>query len=442
MSKVKTVFTIIFCLITVSCFSQRKTNHITISRHNSECIINENNIELIPSRLYSNIWTAYDTSGKYFVVTDFKRKKGIYELGKKEIVPCIYDDIRMHGNHGFVTKGKNWAVFSNNFKEVSDFIFEDAFYFNKEGVSLVKQNAQWVLIDTNAKTIKHLPFDEVFQFNENDIYKKAGNNKKYGFIDRNHKIVIPFEYEDVGDAVYNNTNDVFPVKKGGKWGYVTKLNHVIVPFKYAYVTPIYKGFGWIRDNNFNTIGLVDANAKILFDDSRYVDIEYAEEGKLICTIKKTITGKYIKGYLDSATFQVLIEPQFETCEYFSKGCVIVKKNGLSAIIDTSGSIVLPYKYEYISRWGNNYFATLKGKTGMIDKSGKIIVPLKYENCSYGGSFATITKAGLKGILHISGKVLISPKYDEIKAISEKVFYGIKGNKKFLIYLNGSEKEIE
>ncbi len=440
MSKVKTVFIIIFCLITVSCFSQRKTNHITISRHNSECIIDENNIELIPSRHYSDIWTTYDT-GKYFVVTGFNGKEGIYELSKKEIVPCIYDDIKMFGNHGFVTKGKNWAVFSRNFKEVSGFIFEDASHFNEEGIALVKQNTQWVLIDTNAAIVNRLPYDEVFQFNEDDVFKKAGNNKKYGFIDRNYKIIIPFEYEDVGVAV-NNINDVFPVKKGGKWGYVNKQNHVIVPFKYAYVTPIYKGFGWIRDNNFKTIGLVDSKGKVLFDDSRYVDVEYAEEGKFIYTIKNSITGKYMRGYLDSTSFQVLVEPQFESCEHFNNGLAVVKKNGLSALIGTSGNIVLPYKYEYISRWGNNYFATLKGKTGMTDKSGKIIVPLEFENCSYGGSYATITKAGLKGILDISGKVLVAPKYDDVKAISEKVFYGIKGNKKFLIYQNGSEKEIE
>lgn len=347
----------------------------------------------------------------------------------------------MFRNHGFVNKGNKWAVLSSDFKEVSDYVFENVSHFNKQGVSLVKQKSQWQLIDTNGIILSQLPFDKVIQFNTEDIYKKAGNNGKYGYIDRNYKTVIPFEYEDVGDAI-SSPNDVFPVKKEGKWGYVDKLNNLVVPFKYAFVTSIYKGFGLLKDNNFNTIGVVNSNGKIIFDDKRYSDIEYAQEGKLIYSIKNASTGKNMKGYLDSASFQVKIEAQFDNCEHFNKGFAIVKMNGLSALINKFGKIVIPYQYNYLSRWKNNYFATQNGKTGLIDISGNIIVPLEYENCSYGGSYATITKNNLKGILHISGKVLIMPNYEHIEPITEKVFYVIKSGNRFLIDLDGTEKRIE
>jgi len=150
----------------------------------------------------------------------------------------------------------------------------------------------------------------------------------------------------------------------------------------------------------------------------------------------------MKGYLDSATFQVIIEAKFDNCETFNKGLATVKMNGLSALIDKFGEIVIPYQYNYLSRWKDNYFATLNGKTGMIDKSGNIIVPLEYENCLYGGSYATITKNNLKGILHVSGKVLILPNYEHIEPISEKVFYVIKSGNRYLIDLNGFEMKIE
>lgn len=435
------ISTIGLLLITTICLSQREKKHITISRLNSQCIIDENNLELIPSRQYSYIWTAYDTAGEYFVVTDFNSKRGIYRLGEKEIVPCVYDDIKMFRNHGFVKKGKNWAVLSGDFQKLSEFIFEDVSHFNTQGISLVKQNSHWILIDTNGNKVKTLPYDEVFQFNEDDAYKKAGSNKKYGFIDRNYNIVIPLEYDDVGIAV-NNVNDVFPVKKAGKWGYVNSQNEVIVPFKYASISPIYKGFGWIRDSNFRTVGLVNAKGTILFEDGRYRQVEYANEGKLIYTAKSNVTGKFLQGYLDSASFQVLIEPQFEQCENFYNGKAIVRKNGLSAIIDNTGNILIPYNYEFIGRWGDNYVVTLKGKAGMIDKRGKVIAPLEYENCAYGGSYAIITKDGLKGILHISGKILLVPRYDHIQDISENVFYAIKGNNKYLVNLKGEETKIE
>jgi WG containing repeat len=405
------------------------------------CIIDDNNNELIPSRRYSDIWTAYDSSGKFFVVTNFKRKKGIYELGKAEVVPCIYDDINFFLNHGFVSNGEKWAIMSSNFVIKSDYAFDEYGNFDKDGLALVKQDAQWVLIDTSGKIIKKLNYDKAYRFNESDIYKKAGVNGKFGYVDRKYKIKIPFEYEDVGDAI-SHKNDVFPAKLNGKWGYINSENKVIVPFKYLYATPIYKGFGLLKGENFKTIGLVNSFGQILFDDSRFEDIEYSEESKVIYKIKDPVSKKYLKGYLDSSTLKVIIKAQFDNCESFFKGMALVKKNGLSALIDTANKPILPYNYEFISRWGDNYLVTLKGKTGMIDRKGKIIVPLEYENCSYGGSFATITKNGLKGILHISGKVLVTPTFDNVQTISEKVFYGTKGSDKFLINLNGVKKKIE
>lgn len=428
-------------MTTINCISQRKTGHITISRHNSQCIIDENNTELIPSRRYSHIWTAYDTAGNYFVVTGFNGKKGIYELGKKEVVPCIYDDINFFRTAGFVSNGKKWAVISGNFEVKSDYIFEQTGFFTKQGTALVKQNAQWVLIDTTGNILKRLAFDEAYQFNENDVFKKAGNNKKYGYVDRNYGTVIPFDYEDVGDAT-GNKNDVFLVKSNGKWGYINSENKIIVPFKYHYATPIYKGFGLLKDEKFKTIGLVNPSGQVLFDDNRFEDIEYSEESKILYTIKDPVSKKHLTGYLDSSTLKVIIKAQFDKCESFYKEIAVVMKNGLSALIDTTNKLLIPYKYEFLNRWGNNYLATLRGKTGLIDKKGRIIVPLEYENISYGGSFATITRNGLKGILHISGKVLVAPGYDTVQPVSEKVFYGMKGGDKFLINLNGTVKKIE
>jgi len=416
-------------------------NYITITRYNSRCIIDSDNNELIPSRRYLDIWTTYDSYGKYFVVTDFNKKKGIYEIGNKEIVPCIYDDIEMFGDHGFVTKGERSAVISNDFKVVSDFIFEDVFVFNKDGLAIVKKDARWVLIDTNATIIKQLPYDEVVNFNEDEVYRKAGINNTYGFIDKNYKIIIPFEYEDVGTQI-NGTNDLFPVKKGGKWGYVNKLNKVIVPLNYFYVTPMEDGYGRIKDSNYNTVGLVDANGIVLIDDDRIVDIGDEEEGKFIYSIKEPTSGERIKGYLDCRTFKVLIEPQFERCESFHNGLAIVESYGYFGVIDTIGNVVIPFKYNSINMWGDKYLVILNRKVGMIDNNGEIIVPFLYDSYACSGPTTDIIKDGLVGIMDSSGKILVAPKYNFIQAISDEVFYASKGDKKYLVNIDGTEKNIE
>jgi len=427
------------CLLTLSCFSQQKVHHITIQRKGSECVINETNKELIPSGRYRNIWTAYDSADKYFVVTGFNGKKGIYALGEKEVVPCIYSDIKMFGNHGFVSNGKKWAVFTSSFKVVSDYIFENAVYFTKEGRSWVTVDSQWVIIDTTGRVIKKIPYDAVYLFSTDDLYKKAGSNNKFGYIDRETNIVIPLEYEDAGIAV---STPIFPVKKNGKWGYVNKKNQVILPFNYGYLTGISQGFGWIRDKRYDFVGLADANGKVIFDDGRYVNVEYAYEGKLTFTQKDAISDQYLQGYLDSATGRVIIPARFNHCDWFYKGRAVVKKNNLSALIDATGKIILPYKYETLLRWGNHYIVSLKGKMGMIDSTGKIITPPEYDRISYSGWLATISKGNLQGIMHYNGKLLISPRYDYIRNITDEIFYAKKDGKNYLVSVKGEEREIE
>jgi WG containing repeat len=429
-------------LIPALSLSQSREPHIRIRRNHSFCIINENNVELIPSGRYRDIWTAYDSSGLYFTVTNFEQKKGVYELGKKEVVPCSYADIRLFGNHGFVTRGDKWAVLSRDFREVSGFLYDEVNYFDERGQSLVRQNTQWMLIDTNGKIIKQLAFNEVYGFSTDDVYKKAGLNKQYGYVDRAFNVIIPFEYEDAGHV--NAGVNLFPVKKEGKWGYVNERNQIVVPLVYNYVSSIYKGFGWIKDHKYQTIGLVAADGRILFDDHRYAEIEYGQEGTLICTTKRPmqIAGNFPKGYLDSATLQVLIAPQFEACQPFWNGLAAVKKNGLWGIIDKTGNLVVPCQYEYMDYWAGNYLVSMKDKTGMIDKKGNLLIPVEYEHCSYSGSFATVYKSNRQGLLHYSGKVAVPAIYDEVRPVSDSVFYVVQGNKKFLLYADGRERVVE
>lgn len=437
----KILSTIVCCLCVIICFSQSTTNHITITRNHSKCIINEENVELIPSGRYADIWTAYDSLGKYFVVTNFTGKKGIYELGNKEVVPCIYDHFRLFNNTGFAEKEEKWAVISGDFKMISDFKFDNPSHFSKDKTAVVKQNGQWILIDSKGETIKQLPFDEIHFFSSTNSYTVAGINKKYGIINRNYDIVVPLEYEEAAIAL-NDSNDIFPVKKAGRWGYVNKQNNIVVPFKYAYTTPVYDGFGLLKNNDYKTTGAVNGNGQIMFDDKRFTDIEYAHEGKLIYTTKHAATNKILQGYLDSASFGILIKAQFEDAGHFHNGRAIVKKNGLYGVIDENENVIISYLYESMSRWVDNYVVKLNGKSGMIDKHGNIVTPLQYESIGYSGSTATIIHKGLSGLLHNNGKVLVSPLYSEVRAISEKAFYAVKGNQKFILYADGTQKSIE
>ena len=60
------------------------------------------------------------------------------------------------------------------------------------------------------------------------VGKDVDNNKKYGFIDRTGKLVIPLQYDSVG--VFSE--GLAAVKSNGKVGFVDKTGKVVIPLKY------------------------------------------------------------------------------------------------------------------------------------------------------------------------------------------------------------------
>ena len=66
---------------------------------------------------------------------------------------------------------------------------------------------------------------------------------KYGYIDRNGKVVIPLEYDDVRNKSYDE--NYFEVAKNGKWGTIDKENSVIISLDWDSVERLY----W--ENNFH-----------------------------------------------------------------------------------------------------------------------------------------------------------------------------------------------
>lgn len=93
----------------------------------------------------------------------------------------------------------------------------------------------------------------------------------------------------------------------------------------------------------------------------------------------------------------------------------VKLDGKWGIIDKSGNVVIPCKYdnEYLSFNEDLAAVELDGKWGFIDKSGKLVIPCKYE---YAGGFsdglALVKLDGKWGFIDKSDKLVIPCKYEE------------------------------
>jgi hypothetical protein len=171
-----------------------------------------------------------------------------------------------------------------------------------------------------------------------DVAIKRGSPGAWGCIDSSGRVVVPFEYQDIGAA----GEGLLWMKKGNKSGYIDPTGREVVPAQFEYAGPLSSGM-----------------ARVMKDD-RW-------------------------GYVDSQGKQ-RIECLFDQTDNFAGDFAWVVKAGEGTFIDKTGGkwglkgpdgkwVVNP-QYEAVGRAGPKRWIVLGGSgTGLIDDGGKPVVPL-------------------------------------------------------------------
>ena len=151
--------------------------------------------------------------------------------------------------------------------------------------------------------------DGIFVCKANTYSKGNGILVKYNvngeiLIDcMDYHCLVPAEY----DVAYPSDYGLIRVVKEGKWGIINIMNDVVVPPSYTYIDTF--------DGQFAKVGNTENNECIYFPDEKDIRL-------------------HVKSM----------------------------KYGL---IDTSGDIVLPLEYDYISKWDNGYYCASKDKHAIL-----------------------------------------------------------------------------
>lgn len=103
--------------------------------------------------------------------------------------------------------------------------------------------------------------------------KKGG---KWGYIDGYGKVIIPLEYEEVGDF----SEGLAAVRKDNKWGYINLKNEVVIPIEFTNrgVSSFKNGVAtYYTDSG---IGLINMKGEIIAEP-KYNSIQYLRENVAI-----------------------------------------------------------------------------------------------------------------------------------------------------------------
>lgn len=204
-------------------------------------IMDSNGKELLKSGLYNYVMMPSSDMVRFYIS---KRKEticGYHDLRlNKAITVATFkqpmEDIKFWTHGDFIgniapVNGDSWK-FVDKEGNVLRTNYQSLKHSENTGLWAAKNTSgQWDVFDENNMNIDNLSGFESFDFptqkGDKEIFT-VSKESLYGCVDRNGKVLVPFEYE----YALSNTYDVIPVKKYGKWGMVSPSNKTIVPANY------------------------------------------------------------------------------------------------------------------------------------------------------------------------------------------------------------------
>lgn len=154
---------------------------------------------------------------------------------KKKLNMDSQDELHIYPDDNILiahTPGKGNALFdvASN-KYVSGRLYQIALEYQRKFVALIETTNGYkaFIINDKGQRISSHEYDEIHYLDYGYIeVKKDG---KYGVIDYNDRIIIPFEYENFND-INTLTPNLFSVRRNGREGVVNSNNQNVVDFLY------------------------------------------------------------------------------------------------------------------------------------------------------------------------------------------------------------------
>lgn len=250
---------------------------------------------------------------------------------------------------------------------------------------------------------------------------------KFGFLDNNCDVQIPFIYEDAKPFSFG----LAAVKQNGTYGYINKLGESIIPSGFDDASTFNEsGIAPVKKNG--KYGYIDMTGKSIIP---YIyDSASCFNGGLAIVSQG---GKY--GYI-SRDGTIIIPCIYDTAFPFNDGIAIVRKGLLYGYIAIDGREVTPIKY-YGAYGFNCGLARVRqegrlGPWGFINKNGENVIPAIYQEASdFSGGLALVQKNYKYGYIDKSGNEVIPIVYDKSFSFNEG-FAPVSKDKKYGVIDHG------
>jgi hypothetical protein len=253
----------------------------------------------------------------------------------------------------------------------------------------------------------------------------------------------------VANKYLQQRNDIFliPYRKGDKWGFSDRNRKIVIPCIYDRVNFFIEGLAVVGNYIYQNqiwweIYCIDINGKAKLTLTYSIDnIDSIKlhpfnliELDLDLFYKRliNINGDEITSYSSIENFKedFAIVCNTEDADYFDEDPV-KEPNDLYGIIDKYGKDIIEPTYDFIRDYKEGFFGVkLDKKWGFIDQKGHVVIPLIYDEvASFSEGLAAIKLYKKWGFIDKKGNTVIPLIYDKVKIFSEGLA-AVKLNRKW------------
>ena len=263
---------------------------------------------------------------------------------------------------------------------------------------------------------------------------------KYGYVNKNGDIIVPFKYDRAGDfhdgLASVSYEDIYLGNMYEEWkrkaGYINTSGREVIPLKYE------EAWDFKSDHAMVAIdfkyGVIDRTGNLIVP-MEYQFLDYTSVG----LIKAKKNNRF--GYLDERTGRPVIPFQYERVLNFRDGLVAVKSNGKWGFLDNKGKVVIPFKFDDVKNGGfkDGLVSVVEnGTTTKINRYGRRVDYSVYPFDIGDGMIPFRTKEGMYGFLNEAYELIIPPRYDKYQKFENGIALVEKNGKHGGVDTKGNE----
>lgn len=307
-------------------------------------------------------------------------------------------------------------------------------------------------IDTNGHIVIETKIRNAMSFSEGLCAVSDG--KKWGFIDREGNVAIPYQYDEVGNFVngyslckkdeqyvlidlygkeihfedydsvfYNSEEMVVNVEKNGKEGLCSCDGNEIFPCNYESI--VYHD-GLIMADNYSeerNSDVYNISGKEVLHNVDISASNFWHHNDMICIKKNNLYGYYNREGI------LVIPHKYTSATNFFGGFAFVKEGNEWLSIDKNGDVIsvaglnngntrFDYVYDKVGEYG---IVEKNSKYGFVDKYFNMVTDIKYDKSRgwehrdgfYISNYESCSIGKCNGLIDKNGKEIIPCKYDSV-----------------------------